>query len=274
MTEFTPLDLERFQGLLQTQSLGRHIHHETECTSTNDIAKRMMHEGAESGTIVVAESQSAGRGRFMRAWTSDPGQNLLWSIILRWPRKSFSPVWLTVATGLAVRDTISKLFKLTCGLKWPNDIVVRSDGVVQKLAGVLTEATTLTPNEQGAVVGVGLNVNQVWTPDKQEPGRHRTSLAMALGQEAQREPILAGVLTTLEDRLHMLLMKGQGEIVEEARRHLVGVGETVIVQVPGRHWEGTLAGIDDGYQLLLKDDQGQLQKAPAGEVLFGGRREG
>jgi BirA family biotin operon repressor/biotin-[acetyl-CoA-carboxylase] ligase len=261
------LDLQQVQRMLQAQRIGRHFHHEVECTSTNDIAKEMLHSGAPNGTVVVAESQTAGRGRFQRPWTSAPGHNLLFSTIVRWPRDGFAGPWLTLAGALSVRAAVQGLYSLKAFLKWPNDVVLTLGDGLQKLAGVLTEATTLGPDEQGAVIGIGLNVNQVWLAAEQDPERPRVSLAAALGRVIDREPLLATCLLGFDERFQTLLESGSRSLVSEARASLTGIGKPARVVTPGREWRGTLIGIDDDYHLLMQDVTGNPQRISVGEVL-------
>jgi BirA family biotin operon repressor/biotin-[acetyl-CoA-carboxylase] ligase len=269
VSEIPPLNLAQVQRLLETRRLGRHLHHEIKCDSTNVLAKRMMNEGAPSGTVVVAESQTAGRGRFQRTWTSATGQNLLFTVIVRWPRGAVAASWLTLAGALAVRHAVEELYHLQAWLKWPNDVVLTLGDGVQKLAGVLTEATTLGPDEQGAVVGIGLNVNQVWLASEQDPQRPRVSLAAALGRMIDREPLLAGSLACLEDRVDALMKSGPRDVMVEARSKIIGIGKEARVEIPGRTWRGALIGIDDDYHLLLRDEEGNPQSIAVGEVLYG-----
>ncbi|MBN1476592.1 biotin--[acetyl-CoA-carboxylase] ligase [Candidatus Sumerlaeota bacterium] len=269
MTGIPQLDIAHLQRLLHPLRVGRHIRHETVCASTNDLAHAMLEGGAPSGTVVVAEEQTAGRGRFQRAWKSEAGQNLLFTVIVRWPRDGFAPTWLTLAAALSVRQAVEELFHLSPKIKWPNDVVLTLGDGVQKLAGVLTEATTLGPREQGAVVGVGLNVNQVWMPHDQDPERPRVSLASALGRRIDREPLLAGCLASFDEHLTNLSKGHTGDLVAEAQRHLTGIGRAAHVRLPNRSWRGILVGIDRDYHLLLRDEHGEPHCISAGEVLFG-----
>lgn len=264
-----PLDVAHVQHLLRDHRIGRHMRHELECASTNDLARTMLAEGIPSGSVVVAEAQTRGRGRFQRPWTSDPGLNLLFTVIVRWPRTGFAAPWLTLAAALAIRAAAQELYRLPARLKWPNDVVLTLGDGVQKLAGVLTEATSLGPAEMGAVVGVGLNVNQVWPPSTQDPLRPRVSLAAALGRPIDREPLLASCLAAFEERFDLLSGEGAAPLIAEARQHLVGLGRAIRIESPGRAWSGVIAGITDDYHLLLETPAG-TQDINVGEVLFGG----
>jgi BirA family transcriptional regulator, biotin operon repressor / biotin---[acetyl-CoA-carboxylase] ligase len=269
MTGVPHLDIAHLQRLLHPLRVGRHVLHEAVCASTNDLAHAMLNAGAPSGTVVVAEEQTAGRGRFQRAWKSDPGQNLLFTVIVRWSRDGFAPTWLTLAAALSVRQAVEELFHLGAKIKWPNDVVLTLGDGVQKLAGVLTEATTLGPDEQGAVVGIGLNVNQVWMPGDQDLERPRISLGNALGRRIDREPLLAGCLASFDEHLVNLSRGHAANLLTEAREHLTGIGHAAHVKIPNRHWRGILIGIDEEYHLLLRDEHGEPHCIAAGEVLFG-----
>jgi BirA family biotin operon repressor/biotin-[acetyl-CoA-carboxylase] ligase len=121
------------------------IHWLEETTSTNDEAKRGAKEGAPHGTVWVSESQTAGRGRQGRVWTSAPGENLLFSVLLRLEGSIANRPLVGLAAGLAVRDAIG----LGAQIKWPNDVLVRG----KKIAGILAENS-----DRALVVGIGINV--------------------------------------------------------------------------------------------------------------------
>lgn len=169
------------------------IHRFDSVSSTNDVALRLARGGAPAGECVVADAQSAGRGRGGHSWSSPPGKGLLFSVVLRpnWPPETLPLA--TIACGIAVATGIRDETGLETGLKWPNDILVGGC----KCAGILCEAETDTSGGAFVVAGVGINVN---TPPEALPPRPifpATSLAAQAGAEFDRERILMACLSRI-----------------------------------------------------------------------------
>lgn len=160
----------------------RLIHHHEQLASTNDEARRIAELGAEHGAVVLADHQLAGRGRRGAVWSSDPGDGLLFSLIVRpeYPRKFWSR--LALASGLGMVNALREQWDIPAEIKWPNDIYITG----RKCAGILVES-----QDGFAVVGVGINVAA--SPS----GDDSTSLAQQLGEELSREEVLAALLDGL-----------------------------------------------------------------------------
>ena len=177
--------------------------------STNDEAARLAREGAPAGEAVVADAQTAGRGRAGHPWASPPGVALHFSVVLR-PRVAPEALPLaTLACGAAVADAIRAETGLEAGLKWPNDVLVG----LRKCAGILCEAELGGPAGAFVVAGVGINVN---TPAGDLPPRPMfpaTSLATEAGRTLDREAILAACLARIADGIALLERPGGAEAV-------------------------------------------------------------
>lgn len=160
----------------------RLLYHHEELGSTNDEARRLAEAGAEHGTVVLADHQEAGRGRRGAVWASDPGDGLLFSLIVRpdYPRKFWSR--LALASGLGMVHALRQQWQIPAEIKWPNDIYMAG----RKCAGILVES-----QDGFAVVGVGLNVAD--SPG----GDDSTSLSEQLGEELSREEVLVALLDGL-----------------------------------------------------------------------------
>ena len=146
-----PYELQRD---LSTEYVGREIHYYSEVDSTNEVAKKLANEGAPEGTIVIAESQSSGRGRRGKKWLS-PSGGVWMTIILRPDIPPAKAPQLTLVTGVAVAETLDEECKLDVGIKWPNDILIGE----KKVCGILTEANINPQGLEYVVVGVGIDLN-------------------------------------------------------------------------------------------------------------------
>ena len=192
-------------------ALGTPLHRLEETTSTNDEAKRAAKDGAPHGTTWVAESQTAGRGRQGRAWTSARGESLLFSVLVRvaCPPSRLPP--LALVAGLAARDAaanaLGPIDAAAPMLKWPNDVIVGK----KKLAGVLVESILSGGRVEAVVVGVGMNVTTRAFPPELED--RATSLALLGAARLDRDAILADILTGLARDLPLVAAHLQQEIL-------------------------------------------------------------
>lgn len=223
----------------RSSGCGRIIRHVAETTSTNTDARSWVSEDAPHGAVVVADHQTAGRGRFARTWESAPGQNLLLTVIVRHslPR----PALLPLAIGWAVRKSVASFLPgSTVQVKWPND--VRIDR--RKIAGILVES----PDRGVFLAGIGLNVNQ------DSFGAFSdgipTSLLLETGQRMDRAEVFDRLMTALDEALVRL---ANGSLLDTYREHLEGRLEPVRLQ-DGR--SGILEGVDQSGGLIVQTDIG------------------
>ena len=256
--------------------LGRPYLYVPEIGSTNDRLKTRAADPAyPAGTVLLADYQSAGRGRLERRWEAPPGTSLLFSALFRprWPARQGT--WLTMLAGLAVVEAIESATGLRAGLKWPNDVVLPEEmGEAQewrKVCGLLLEAT-LDPNGRmaSAVLGVGLNVNipADSLPDSVTPA---TSLLVAGGRPVSRRKLLVGLLERIE-RHYDAALDGRSPARAWAAR-LITIGRPVEATSVGSSAPlvGTAEGVDEWGQLLVRDDEGILHTIAAGDVTLRGR---
>ena len=191
--EFSFTASESLQRHLRTRWVGKTIYPFEQIDSTNSQALHITEEGTSHGTVVIANQQTAGKGRLGRGWHSPAHTNLYCSIILtQKPVQSFIS-WIPLASGVAVAEALEELSGLPMSVKWPNDILAGT----KKLGGILCEMTTKGPSGWGTIVGIGINVNCAkpqFPPDLTETA---TSLAI----EATRQFDRGIVLTTLLDKL-------------------------------------------------------------------------
>ena len=248
----------------------------TETGSTNADVAAAARAGADEGLVVVAERQTAGRGRLGRVWQSPPRAGIAVSVLLRPCRPdevrewSAAPVarhgWLPLLAGLAVVEAVARVAELDAGLKWPNDVLLGG----RKCAGVLAEAVPGARGVPGAVVvGVGLNVT---VHADELPGPDATSLLLAGAAYTDRDPLLRELLRALARWYERWRdASGDPEASGVRRAYLENcrtVGQDVRVSLPGgQDLIGEAATVDEAGRLVVVDLDGIRQVVAAGDVL-------
>ncbi len=251
---------------LGTALIGQTVFYWRSVGSTNEEARRLAGRGAPEGTLVLADHQTAGRGRLGRRWEAPPGSSLLVSVILR-PHLAAPQIHrLTMIAGLAMAEAIEAETGLSVTLKWPNDLLIGE----AKVGGILAEAALVGDRVEYAVVGLGLNVN---LDPAQLPGPllvTATSLSQALGRRVARRPLLQTFLRALERRYRQL-QAGVSPHQEWVSR-LAMLGQPVVVAVGEEVLEGLAEGVDEDGALLLRLADGSLRVVVAGDVVSVRRR--
>lgn len=252
------------EALLATRHLGRPIEGYLSAGSTNTLAARRAAEGAAEGYTVLAEHQTAGRGRLGRAWTAQAGQNLTFSLVLR-PALPPSRLGLvTLAGAVAVAETLDAFIApLAVSVKWPNDLLLHT----RKCCGMLLESAF--PQAPGAapavVLGIGLNVNQdAFAPELEA---RATSLLLETGRPVPRAPLLARLLLSLES-VYASLFEDDGAAVRAAyEARMFGLNQAVTLRQSNKETsiQGVARGISPEGALRLQTEKG-LRLFHAGEV--------
>lgn len=240
--------------------LASKIYHYTSIGSTNDEAKKLAQMGAPHGTLVIAEEQTGGRGRLGRKWVSAPGQGIWLSIILRPSLEPSEAPRITMACAVAAAKAIRQEVGVNCLIKWPNDLLI--DG--KKVAGILTEMSADMDKIHYVVTGIGMNVNNAEFPPDIE--KTATSLKLASGEEVERLKILTQFLSQFEE-IYRSLESGEFEaILGEWRQLSCNLGKRV--RIIGRNFEleGTALDVDGDGALLIKTDEGQVERVLSGDV--------
>lgn len=225
--------------------------------STNAVAAEQARAGAPEGRVVVAEHQTAGRGRLDRSWEAPPRSSLTFSLVLRPTVPAASWPWLPLLTGHTVAKVLRGAGFAGAAVKWPNDVLVED----RKVAGILVERVD-TPSGPAAVVGVGLNVSQA---QDEIPVPTATSLALESGAEPDRTTLLVALLSGIREAVDAWQAGGP-----EASAHLrssytaacATVGRDVRVELPsGETLVGRATGIDASGRLVVA--------GPGGETVVG-----
>ena len=226
--------------------LGNPILHFTSLNSTNEYAKSIL-KTAQEGTVIIADEQIAGKGRFGKEWYSPKG-GLWFSIILK-PEK---PTLSSLVSGIALCDAL-KTLGLGPKIKWPNDILIGS----KKVAGILVEIENNT-----VIVGIGLNLNISTFPSDLKD--NATSLFIETGKNFEKKRILNLILKKIKNRYKMMTDKKIKELLEDWRSYSITLGKKIKVQMPNRSIKGEAIDIDEDGALLVKLSNNSIQRIIAG----------
>jgi BirA family biotin operon repressor/biotin-[acetyl-CoA-carboxylase] ligase len=232
--------------------------------STNEYARLVARNGAPDGTVVVAEEQTAGRGRQGRSWSAPRGRALTLSAVYRGAAEGFAGALelLPLAVALAVCDACEAVAEVRCEIKWPNDVWIER----RKVAGVLIEAR---PAEGWAVIGIGLNVDTAEEELGEELRETATSLRIAAGRPADREAELDALLAALARRLDPDGEGGRERVLSAFRARDALAGARITWRVGDREGSGEARGIDERGGLVVFGDDGEHVVLDAGEVHLG-----
>ena len=252
---------EELQSGLNTHIFGKKIFTYDSIDSTNACAKTLASTGAEEGTVVIAEYQTAGRGRLGRTWQAESGSNLLFSTIIR-PTLEINKVGLLpffAAAGVTL--ALETVTGTRCECKWPNDVLLNG----KKCCGILLESSFQHNVLDYAVIGIGLNVNQkLFGGDLKD---RATSLSQECGREFDRRDVFHRIMTSLE-LLYSEVKIGNFEIVlNEWKTRTTMFGKQVTLTQAGEHLHGRAMSLSADGGLVLATPDGE-RVCYAGDVTF------
>jgi BirA family transcriptional regulator, biotin operon repressor / biotin---[acetyl-CoA-carboxylase] ligase len=255
-----PFHAEELLHYLGGLHLGHPIYLFHTIGSTNDEAKRLADSGAPEGLLVIAEEQTAGRGRTGRTWITPLGQAIAISLILR-PANlpADQATQLMMLAGLAVCQAVEQVTALQPELKWPNDVLLSG----KKVAGLLLETALRGDQLDYAVLGLGLNVN--FAPPPEEVDFPATSLQAEARTKLDRQPLLRAILEQLE-ALYPLVGAPNQALYRAWSARLALIGEPIVVRTTEGDQTGLMEGVTPDGALLLKQPNGQMLKLLAGDV--------
>ncbi len=258
---------QEIQPLISTQRIGRHIVHFNLTTSSNEEAKRLATQGAEDGTVVVAEEQGAGKGRLSRGWFSPRQKGIWFSVILR---PDFLPQEAPKCTLLAAVAIVRavRAFGVEAGIKWPNDVLYEG----RKFVGILTEMNAEMERIHYIVIGSGVNVNLLPSAFPPEVRDIATSLSIIKGEPLPRAKLFAAILDAMEVLYLDAMENGFGAVFDEWRRYSVTLGQEVNVIGVNETFTGIAADIDEDGALLLDTAFGR-RRVLAGDVSIRPRKK-
>lgn len=258
------LNAVEFEKGLDTSILGREIIFLPTVDSTNEEIKRRAHNGGSHGLVAVAETQTIGKGRLGRAWSSPASTGLWFSILLRPDISPAHIAGITLAAGLAVCEAVRSFTGCNALIKWPNDIIIGK----KKLCGILTEMTAEADRIDYAVLGIGVNVNnKSFPPDIEEKA---TSLMIETGVEVSRVKLLQKILHELEIYLDEYLLNTQHSIAVQYRNLCATIGKTIKTVRNGISLTGTAEDITNAGELIVRLTDGSIITVSSGEVTVQG----
>jgi len=246
---------------LRTRWLGRTVYAYQSVRSTNDVAAKLVSEGAPEGAIVTADEQTRGRGRLGRSWYSPPRTGIYLSVILRPALRPEDSPGLSVMTAVALADTISAWQPGLVQIKWPNDVWING----RKTAGILTELSAERNKVHHVTVGVGINVNQRGVDFPPELHKTATSLRRELRRKVDRLELLRMFLVNLEAEYQRYLRYRLKKAHARIRKYSALIGHQVTLQFGQSCRTGLVKDIDRAGALVLQTDSG-LEAVTAGEV--------
>lgn len=261
-TMYNKRELE--QGL-KTKTMGQTVYFYEETDTTNNRARELALEGAPEGTLVVAEKQTAGRGRRGKVWESPLGTGIWMSLVLRPQIMPAEASVLTLLCGLATAEAIEAETGLSAGIKWPNDILING----KKAVGILTEMDCEMSEVHFVIPGIGINVNTASFPP--EIAEIATSLYLECGKTVSRRRLVHKVLERLEEHYETFLRTGSfAAMLEDYRKHCITLGKEVHVLGREPFFAEALDITPEGELLVRRADNGKEEVVFSGEVSIRG----
>ncbi len=245
---------------LQTKFFGQSVFAFNTIDSTNTFAKSLSKDHAPHGTIIIAEEQTAGRGRLQRNWSAEREKNLLFSLIF-YPEFDVQKISLiTFAGALAVADAIEATTSLSPSCKWPNDILING----KKVSGMLLETNARKSGIEKVILGIGINVNQSEFPE--ELVSKATSLINESGKVVDRIQLLQKILEELEYRYLQLSSFPPEQLLNDWRMKALLFGKKIVVLESEFSFTATAIDVNEDGSLIIQMDDGQKRRVFAGDV--------
>jgi BirA family biotin operon repressor/biotin-[acetyl-CoA-carboxylase] ligase len=260
----TSLSVEAIRRRLTAGTVGRHLYVFAEVESTNATLRRLAREGAVEGTVVLADSQTAGRGRMGRPWFSPPGVNLYASVLFRPTFAAREAGRFGLIAGLAVSDAIREL-GLYPAIKWPNDVLVGG----RKVAGSLAECALASGRVDFLLLGVGVNLNvsdEDLAAGLGPAAAGATSLAAATGRQVDRNAFAASYLSHVDAWARRWAQQGVDAVLQAWHQRDILTDRHVEVRGAQGSFAGRVQGLDAEGLLVVVDETGQRRTVTSEEI--------
>lgn len=242
--------------------VGRDIRVFEQTTSTNDVVEKFARDGVREGVVVFAESQTKGRGRMGRKWSSPTHKGLWFSVLLRPELRPQETTQLTVASATALRRAIESVVGLSAEIKWPNDLLIGG----KKVAGILTEMSAEVDRVRHIIIGIGVDVNQDASDFPAELRGIATSLKVAAGEAISRAELATEMLRELDADYARICAHEFPALADEWETGCATIGRNVVVQMGPRLIRGCAEALDDDGALLVRTEHGHLERIIGGDV--------
>ena len=246
----------------KTKVVGRDIRVFEETTSTNDVIDKLARDGVREGVVVFAESQTKGRGRLGRKWTSPTHKGLWFSILLRPALSPQETTQLTVASATALRRAIKNVAGISAEIKWPNDLLIGG----KKVVGILTEMSAEVDRVRHVILGIGVDVNQDAAEFPPELRKIATSLKVETGAAISRAELATEILRELDFDYARICGGKFSAVADEWESGCATIGKNVSVQMGTRFIRGRAEALDDDGALLVRTEHGHLERVIGGDV--------
>nr|WP_106784720.1 biotin--[acetyl-CoA-carboxylase] ligase [Lysinibacillus timonensis] len=257
------VDPARISSYLTTNRLGRSIHYLEECTSTQTIGHEMVRDHVADGTVVIAESQSNGKGRMARHWESTKGKGIWMTVIIRPNILPHQAPQFTLVAAVAVVNAIKSLYKnIHPEIKWPNDILLNG----KKCTGILTEMIAEMDGVQALLIGIGVNVNQTLKDFPEELLDIATSLSIEQGEVLNRAELIASILNYLELYTDLYLEKGFPPIKTLWEEGSGTIGKRIKATTLNEVIEGVAISITEEGILEVRNDFGEIKRIYSADI--------
>lgn len=259
---------------LKTKIIGKDIKYFYTIDSTNDYAKKLASMGCHDGTVIVAESQTCGRGRLGRLWYSGAGKGIWMSVVLK-PQIALLDIQIvTLAASVAVCFAIEEVTGIKTGIKWPNDIILSG----KKVCGILTETNSEMELINFLVIGVGINVHQEIDDFPDELREKAISLKMHFVNSGnnislKRSDIIKSFLFKLEQLYNIINAGEKQEIIDQWKKYSITLGKSVKVVRKKHEYTGTAEDITIDGKLVIRCSDGVVREVISGEVSINSIKE-
>ncbi|PLR77163.1 biotin--[acetyl-CoA-carboxylase] ligase [Bacillus sp. V3-13] len=247
---------------LKTDFVGQNIHYEETVESTQKIAHSLAFNGADEGTVILAEEQLSGRGRLDRKWYSPKYTGVWMSVILRPNILPAKAPQLTLLTAVAVVQAIEEMTGLSPQIKWPNDILING----RKVTGILTELQADADRIISIIIGIGINVNQQEQDYPEDIRAIATSLSIEKGDKLSRAAVIRTVLTRLEKLYLLYLDKGFYPIKLLWEGYAISIGKDITARTLSGNISGRALGITNEGVLMIEDSAGKVHHVYSADI--------
>lgn len=249
---------------LNTKYIGKDIYIFNEVMSTNTIAKFLSMNGVGNGAVVISEKQTKARGRSGKNWESPLGG--VWLSIILNPNVNHSKIPLiTLATGVAVENTLKRIGVKNAEIKWPNDILIHG----KKVCGILTEAITSFNTIESVIIGIGIDANISIENFPEELRENMTTLNDEIGEKVDENLLIKLFLEEFEKISEQFINEEYETILKEWRKNSYTIGKIVEVHEPfSKPYDGYVLGISRDGSLVVEKIDGTLEKVISGECII------
>jgi BirA family biotin operon repressor/biotin-[acetyl-CoA-carboxylase] ligase len=258
----TPLSAEKIKNKLNSRKIGSKILIFSAVDSTNEQTKQYLEQDAPEGLVLIAETQTQGRGRRGRDWVSIPGAGIYLSVILKPKIHPRRLPQLTLLAGLATTLAINEFTDQKALLKWPNDVLLNG----KKCCGILSETHPTRTDETGVIVGIGINANHSPPDFPDEIKSTATSLRIETGNTIDRLSLICALLGHLDKQYNGFLNDPNQALMEKWLENSDLVGKKITVTHGKSATNGTALGLDSQGRLLMRSEKGEEMAFDSGEV--------